>query len=77
MASSESNVLRRDRETRANINYIKQMLGITSRGFFFRRKTTLQPHISDHLARDIGLTPSEIELARFKLPSQTTYHPRG
>ncbi|MCV3271792.1 hypothetical protein [Roseobacter sinensis] len=33
--------------------------------------------ISDHLARDIGLSKAQIERYRLKLPSETTYHPRG
>ena len=30
-----------------------------------------------HLARDIGLSESELERYQLTLPSQTTYHPRG
>ncbi|MGZ2259150.1 hypothetical protein [Roseobacter sp. A03A-229] len=33
--------------------------------------------ISDHLARDIGLSPADLDRHRVTLPSQTTYHPRG
>lgn len=33
--------------------------------------------ISDHLARDIGLSKADLERLRIKLPSQVTHHPRG
>lgn len=35
------------------------------------------PPLSDHLARDIGLDAADLEIARLKLPSQTTHHPYG
>ncbi|WP_299408013.1 hypothetical protein [uncultured Roseobacter sp.] len=38
------------------------------------------PHardLSDHMARDIGLSPAEMERHRLTLPSQSTFHPRG
>ncbi|MGC3938794.1 hypothetical protein ACOTTU_13405 [Roseobacter sp. EG26] len=38
------------------------------------------PHIralNDHMARDIGLTPAEMERHRLELPSQSMHHPRG
>lgn len=33
--------------------------------------------ISDHLARDIGLSKADLERHRLELPSQTEHHPRG
>lgn len=33
--------------------------------------------VSDHLARDIGLSETDLEQLRMTLPSQVTYHPRG
>ncbi|MDW3183248.1 MAG: hypothetical protein R8F89_14800 [Roseobacter sp.] len=33
--------------------------------------------ISDHLARDIGLSKADLERLRLTLPSQTDHHPRG
>jgi len=32
-------------------------------------------HLSDHLARDMGLTSTEVERQRLQLPSQTNTHP--
>ncbi len=52
---------------------LKQMKG------WFRRPTKglKLGQIDDHLARDIGLSPAELERHRMELPSQTTHHPRG
>ncbi|MDA5557250.1 hypothetical protein [Shimia sp. MMG029] len=36
-----------------------------------------KPPLSDHLARDIGLSPTELELVKLHLPSQHTHHPYG
>ena len=33
------------------------------------------PRLTDHLARDIGLDPADLEWSRIKLPSQTERHP--
>ena len=33
------------------------------------------PAINDHLARDIGLSPADLERQRLVLPSQSTHHP--
>lgn len=38
-------------------------------------RTLRQPHITDHHARDIGLTVTQIELIRLKLPSQDPRSP--
>lgn len=35
------------------------------------------PPLNDHLARDIGLSPTEFERQRLRLPSQHTHHPYG
>lgn len=38
------------------------------------------PHIrevNDHLARDIGLSPTERARHQHRFPSQTQHHPRG
>ena len=44
-----------------------------------RRKPAVKgstlPPLTPHIARDIGLSPSELELLRHRLPSQTTWHP--
>ncbi len=40
------------------------------------RKSRSLRHISDAQARDIGLTPHEIECIRLKHPSQNMHHPR-
>lgn len=36
---------------------------------------TAPPPLTAHIARDIGLTPSEIEQMRHRWPSQSTHHP--
>ena len=36
---------------------------------------SLLRHLTDAQARDIGLSPAEIERARFEYPSRTTRHP--
>ena len=45
-----------------------------------RRVTRLWPrrevHVSDHLARDMGLSPTELEHRNLRLPSQHMVHPR-
>ena len=33
--------------------------------------------VSDHLARDIGLSAAELEALRHEWPSETQHHPRG
>ena len=38
-------------------------------------KGTALPPLSPHIARDIGLTPSEVERLRHRWPSQSTRHP--
>ncbi|MBO9402292.1 hypothetical protein [Shimia sp. R9_3] len=35
------------------------------------------PPLSDHLARDIGLTATDLEPRRTQLPSRHTHHPYG
>ncbi|MEM1074083.1 MAG: hypothetical protein AAF665_02585 [Pseudomonadota bacterium] len=35
------------------------------------------PPISDHIARDIGLSAADLEWSRLKLPSQHCHHPRS
>ncbi|WP_299673777.1 hypothetical protein [uncultured Roseobacter sp.] len=48
------------------------------KGWFRRPTKGLKlGQIDDHLARDIGLSPAELERHRMELPSQTTHHPRG
>ncbi|MEP2640368.1 hypothetical protein [Roseobacter sp.] len=45
-----------------------------------RRQPPKAPHIrriSDHLARDVGLSDADLEEHRVTMPSQTTHHPRG
>jgi hypothetical protein len=41
---------------------------------FARRHHPSLRHVSDAKARDIGLSPSEVELLRFEFPSQTIQH---
>ena len=36
-----------------------------------------KPPLTDHLSRDIGLTPTELEHLKLRLPSQDTHHPYG
>ena len=47
----------------------------------FRAQARPQPPglkgLSDHLARDIGLTAADLEEMRHKWPSETMHHPRG
>jgi len=38
-------------------------------------KGTAMPPLSHHIARDIGLTPSQLDLMRHRWPSQSTRHP--
>jgi len=38
-------------------------------------KGTVLPPLNPHIARDIGLTPSEQERLRHRWPSQSTQHP--
>lgn len=76
MAFFQVNAPRRDTLTGAKIKHIIQRAYDMLRKFG-RLGSTRDPHISDHLARDIGLTTSQIELRRLQLPSQTAHHPRG
>lgn len=36
---------------------------------------TAPPPLTPHIARDIGLSPSEVEQMRHRWPSQSTQHP--
>lgn len=54
----------------------KSHIRLLFRCFFNKFRKQRLPYISDHYARDIGLTPTEIELMRFKYPSETNSHPR-
>ncbi len=38
-------------------------------------KGTALPPLTDHIARDIGLSPGEQEAMRHRWPSQSTRHP--
>ena len=38
-------------------------------------KGTAPPPLNAHIARDIGLSPSEQALLRHRWPSQSTHHP--
>lgn len=40
-----------------------------------RRRKGVLPHLSDHMARDMGLSPNELELHRLRLPSEVYRHP--
>ncbi len=37
----------------------------------------LYPSLSDHLARDAGMSQSDLEPRRHRHPSQVTHHPYG
>lgn len=76
MAFLEETAPWRARKTRAKIVEVVRCIMKTVKRLPSGRAMR-QPHLSDHLARDIGLSPGEIELQRFELPSRTTYHPRG
>jgi uncharacterized protein YjiS (DUF1127 family) len=39
------------------------------------RPTDALPPLSDHMARDLGLTPAQLERHRLRLPSQLHRHP--
>ena len=76
MANIEENAPRRAGISFAKIRQalaaLKSMILAPSR----RSPPTLEG-ISDHLARDIGLSPADLEELRHEWPSQTTHHPRG
>lgn len=42
-----------------------------------RRKDLHIRRLNAHLARDAGLSDADLERYKFKLPSQTTHHPRS
>ena len=76
MAFFQVNAPRRDTLTSVKIKHVIRKAYEMARKAG-RAGNTHDPHISDHLARDIGLTTSQVELRRLQLPSQTTHHPRG
>ncbi len=73
MALTERNALRRAQEICAKISRLLAK-------FAPEQPSPKVPHIkdaSDHLLRDIGLHPADIEQHQHQLPSQTTHHPRS
>ncbi len=41
----------------------------------FTRKPSFPRDLSDHLARDVGLSAHDLEILRHEMPSQSTKHP--
>lgn len=54
--------------------YFARALARLSRLWAALRPAGPRPHISDRLARDVGLTPSALEDLRRELPSQSDRH---
>ena len=80
MAFFHINTLRRARSFHAIFWHISKLPGWRSSCKALQAAATSRlshPHLSVHLARDIGIDPVEFERRRQQLPSQTTHHPRG
>ncbi|MEW9918388.1 hypothetical protein AB2B41_02135 [Marimonas sp. MJW-29] len=65
---------------RAGIVFAKiRQIGVTLKHLFKALKpsgTIGRPRFSAHIARDIGLTPHELELLNHRWPSEEARHPR-